>query len=70
MKYPAVSATVEKGQVTHPYLLTPKALIIAQGGHAIDLTDEDIDSYCDWIERRQIVEYITLKIFPLKTEIK
>lgn len=53
-----LSATVGKGQVTHPHLLTPRALKMAEGRIVNGATDADWDSYCEWMERREKVEQI------------
>lgn len=49
-------------QIVNPHLLTPKALKMAQGKIVNNITDEDWESWHNWLERCPIVDKIVTGI--------
>ena len=47
-----------KDQVTYPHLLTKNALKMAEGKPAINITEDDWESYFDYCDRKEKVDMI------------
>lgn len=62
-----LSPTVGKGEVTYPELLTPNALKLAEGC-ICHLNGEDVDSYLEWMDRREKVQQAITNLTTSFTE--